>query len=246
MRFDLLALSAFAPLVAAHGAVTSYIIDGTTYPGYEGFSPASSPKTIQFQWPNYDPTMTVSDAKMRCNGGTSAQLSATVQAGSNVTAVWKQWTHEQGPVQVWLFKCPGAFGSSCKGDGKGWFKIDEMGMWGGKLNSANWGTALIVKNHQWSSEIPKNMAPGNYLIRHELLALHQANTPQFYAECAQIVVQGSGNAVPPSDYLYSIPTYAPQNDPGVTLTRDFKIDIYSSKATTYTPPGGRVWSGFQF
>ncbi|KAL0475481.1 glycoside hydrolase [Neurospora intermedia] len=232
MRFlDLLALSALAPLVAAHGAVTSYIIGGTTYPGYEGFSPASSPKTIQFQWPNYDPTMTVSDAQMRCNGGTSAQLSATVQAGSNVTAVWKQWTHEQGPVQ---------------GDGKGWFKIDEMGMWGGKLHSANWGTALVVKNHQWSSEIPRNVAPGNYLIRHELLALHQANTPQFYAECAQIVVQGSGNAVPPSDYLYSIPTYAPQNDPGVTLTRDFENDIYSSKATTYTPPGGRVWSGFQF
>lgn len=116
-----------------------------------------------------------------------------------------------------MFKCPGAFGSSCKGDGKGWFKIDEMGMWGGKLNSANWGTALIVKNLKWSSEIPRNLAPGNYLIRHELLALHQANTPQFYAECAQIVVQGSGSAVPPSDYLYSIPTYAPQNDPGVTV-----------------------------
>jgi hypothetical protein len=38
-------------LAAGHGAVTSYTIttDGKSvdYPGYEGFSPASSPSTIQ-------------------------------------------------------------------------------------------------------------------------------------------------------------------------------------------------------
>lgn len=45
-----LAAAAF-PFVNAHGAVTSYQIGGVTYPGYEGFSPASSPKTIQWQWP---------------------------------------------------------------------------------------------------------------------------------------------------------------------------------------------------
>jgi hypothetical protein len=227
MRFDALAALALAPLVAGHGAVTSYIIGGTNYPGYEGFAPATSPKTIQFQWPDYNPTMTVGDAKMRCNGGTSADLSAPVKAGENVTAVWKQWTHEQGPVMVWLFKCPGAFGSGCKGDGKGWFKIDQMGLTSGNnLNSRNWGTALVLKNLKWSSMIPKNLAPGNYLIRHELLALHQANTPQFYAECAQIVVSGSGSALPPSDYLYSIPTYAPQNDPGITVSFPAGIHLF--------------------
>ncbi|KAL2016975.1 hypothetical protein VTK56DRAFT_2809 [Thermocarpiscus australiensis] len=240
MRFGIIAPAlALAPLVAGHGAVTSYLIGGVTYPGYDGYSPATSPKTIQFQWPDYNPTMSVSDIKMRCNGGTSADLSAPVTAGENVTAFWKQWTHSQGPVMVWLFKCPGAF-SSCQGDGKGWFKIDQMGLFGTQLTSNDWGTALVVQNLKWSSRIPKNLAPGNYLIRHELLALHQANTPQFYAECAQIVVSGSGTTVPPSDYLYSIPTYAPQNDPGIT------IDIYTSKATSYTPPGGPVWSGFQF
>lgn len=217
MRFDILAPAlALAPLVAGHGSVTSYVIGGTTYPGYTGFSPASSPPTIQWQWPDYNPTFTVTDIKMRCNGGTSAQLTAPVQAGQNVTAVYKQWTHQQGPVMVWLYKCAGDF-SSCMGDGKGWFKIDQMGMWGGKLDSNNWGTAIVYKNLKWSSMIPKNLAPGNYLIRHELLALHQENTPQFYAECAQIVVSGSGTASPPSDYQYSIPVYAPQNDPGITV-----------------------------
>ena len=175
---------------------------------------------------------------MRCNGGTSAPASATIAAGKNITAVYKQWTHEQGPVMVWMYKCAGEF-SACTGDGAGWFKIDQMGLWGTNLNSNNWGTAMIVKNLKWSSEIPKNIAPGNYLIRHELLALHQANTPQFYPECAQLVVTGSGSAVPPADHMYSIPGYAPQSDPGIT------VDIYQGGGTSYTCPGGDVWTGWQ-
>lgn len=71
---------------------------------------------------------------------------------------------------------------------------------------------------KWSSKIPTNLAPGNYLIRHELLALHQQNTPQFYPECAQLVVTGSGSASPSSDFLYSIPAYASANDPGVNVS----------------------------
>ena len=119
MRVDTLTSAIIlVPLVAGHGAVTSYTIGNTKYPGYEGFAPATSPETIQFQWPDYNPTMTVSDAKMRCNGGDSAKLSAPITAGQNITAVWSQWTHKQGPVMVWLYKCSGDF-SSCNGDGKG-------------------------------------------------------------------------------------------------------------------------------
>ncbi len=54
--------------------------------------------------------------------------------------------------------------------------------------------------------------------RNELLALHQTNTPQFYPECAQLVVSGSGSQIPPSSFMSSIPSYAPQSDPGVTVS----------------------------
>jgi hypothetical protein len=57
-----------------------------------------------------------------CNGGTSADLSAPVKAGGSVTAFWKQWTHAQGPVMVWMYKCAGDF-KSCDGSGKKWFKV---------------------------------------------------------------------------------------------------------------------------
>lgn len=57
-----------------------------------------------------------------CNGGTSADLSAKVAAGGKIKAIWSQWTHEQGPVMVWMYKCSGDF-KSCDGSGKKWFKV---------------------------------------------------------------------------------------------------------------------------
>ena len=185
-------------------------------PRYQGYSPASSPPTIQRQWPDYNPIMSVSSAAMRCNGGSSAALSATVAAGQTVTAVWSQWTHAQGPVMVWMYKCSGAL-TSCDGSGVGWFKIDQMGMTAPPLTGTNWGTAVVMKDLKWTSTIPAKLAPGNYLIRHELLALHQANTPQFYPECAQLVVTGSGTATPSGAYLTAIPSYASASDPGVNV-----------------------------
>jgi len=222
--------------VSGHGAVTSYVIGGTTYPGYQGYSPANSPNTIERQWPSYNPILSITDPAMRCNGGTSATLSATVPAGQSVTAVWAQWTHQQGPVMVWMYKCSGAF-SACDGSGQGWFKIDQMGMTAPPLTGTSWGTAVVYANLKWTSTIPASLAPGNYLIRHELLALHQANTPQWYAECAQLTVTGSGTATPSGSYLASIPAYASANDPGVN------IDIYTDTATNYTCPGPAVWTG---
>ncbi|KAL5353719.1 hypothetical protein ACLOAV_001760 [Pseudogymnoascus australis] len=224
-----------AAKAAAHGAVTSYVIDGVTYPGYQGFSPGSGPETIERQWSDYNPILSVSDPMMRCNGGTSAPLSAPVTAGGKVRALWSQWTHAQGPVMVWLFKCAGDF-ASCDGSGAGWFKIDEMGMTAPPLSGTSWGTAVVMDQLYWESTIPAAIADGNYLIRHELLALHQANTPQFYPECAQIVISGGGGQSPDASFLTEIPSYASASDPGVS------IDIYSSTATTYTCPGPAVWA----
>lgn len=105
------------------------------------------------------------------------------------------------------------------------------------LSGRNWGTAFVLKNLYWESTVPATLLAGNYLVRHELLALHQARSPQFYAECAQIEVTGGGSASPSGDYLATIPGYASQNDPGIM------VDTYSSSQTTYTCPGPKVWSG---
>ncbi len=232
---------------AAHGAVTSYVIAGKSYPGYgrpwvvvdgddgdiprltrpsyQGFSPANSKNVIQRQWSDYNPTTSVTDAKMRCNGGTSATESATAAPGDTITATWGQWTHSQGPILVWMYKCSGAF-SACDGSGAGWFKIDEAGFHGDGVKvfldtetPSGWDIAKLVGgNKQWSSKVPAGLAPGNYLVRHELIALHQANAPQFYAECAQVTITGSGTAQPDASYKAAIPGYCGQNDPNIKVS----------------------------
>lgn len=238
------AVAFLAAEAAAHGAVTSYVIAGKKYDGYQGFSPSNSKNVIQRQWPNYDPITNVADAKMRCNGGTSASLAAEAAPGDKVEAIWGQWTHAQGPILVWMYKCSGAF-SSCSGDGKGWFKIDEAGFNGGSgifldtERPSGWEIAKLVGgNKGWTSTIPAGLAPGNYLIRHELIALHQANSPQFYPECAQLTITGSGTAQPGDEYKTAIPGYAKQSDSNI------KVPINDHSMTQkYVIPGPAVWKG---
>ena len=121
---------------------------------------------------------------------------------------------------VWLFKCAGSF-ASCDGSGAGWFKIDQKGLTAPPLSSTNWGTNDVMKTLKWTSTVPAKLANGNYLVRHELLALHQTNTPQFYPECAQIVVVGGGGQSPSGSFLTAIPSYASASDPGVLVSSQF-------------------------
>jgi len=75
----------------------------------------------------------------------------------------------------------------------------------------------VIKEADRSTTHLEGLAPGNYLIRHELIALHQANAPQFYPECAQIKVLGSGTAEPSASYKVSIPGYCKDSDPNIRV-----------------------------
>jgi hypothetical protein len=58
------------------------------------------------------------------------------------------------------------------------FKIDHQGLVSGTQNAGKWAGDQIVDTLVWTSTIPASLAPGEYLIRHELLALHQRDNPQ--------------------------------------------------------------------
>ncbi|THH30789.1 hypothetical protein EUX98_g3398 [Antrodiella citrinella] len=91
---------------------------------------------------------------------------------------------------------------------------------------------------QYRVTIPASLAPGEYMLRHELLAIHTSDSPQFYPECAQLVLTGSGIAQPSGSYLVKFPGAYSAADPGVT------IDVYATPdATNYTIPGPPVWQG---
>ncbi|KAI0267150.1 glycoside hydrolase [Gloeopeniophorella convolvens] len=239
--FASLALS--ASQVLAHGGVLSYSFNGVTYNGFVPYNTPTGQSSIQREWDTYNPITDPTDSLLSCNtnGASlgSGQKSATVPAGATVIAYWNNpWPHTIGPVMVYMANCGGDCTSATTSQ-LDWFKIDQAGLISGDLPTGLWGMGELVNdNSSWTTTIPASLAPGNYFIRHELLAIHTSDQPQFYAECAQLVVTGSGTATPPSSFLVKLPGAYSASDPGVT------IDVYSQPGVTnYTIPGPAVWSG---
>jgi hypothetical protein len=83
--------------------------------------------------------------------------------------------------------------------------------------------------------IPACIAPGQYLLRGELIALHGAQNAkgaQFYMECAQINIQGASASKTPS--TVSLPGAYSANEKGILY------NLYSGQKT-YTAPGPSVF-----
>ncbi|GJE99435.1 glycoside hydrolase family 61 protein [Phanerochaete sordida] len=236
---SLLALVSTAlPSVIAHGGVLSYSNGGNWYQGWAPYNSPTGQTTIQRPWSTYNPITDATDPQIACNDdGTSGalQLTATVKAGSSITAYWNQiWPHAIGPMLTYLAECPG---SSCTGVNANtlkWFKIDEAGLLSGTVYSGSWADGqMIAQNSSWTTTIPSTVPSGNYLIRFETIALHSLPA-QFYPECAQITITGGGSLAPTAAELVSFPGAYSNSDPGINL------DVYSNAAqtqTTYVIPG---------
>ena len=85
--------------------------------------------------------------------------------------------------------------------------------------------------------IPSNLAPGNYLIRHEIIALHlatQRRGAEFYPACSQLSVGGSQTGKPDASELVSLPGAYSDDDPGI-----YDPSVYNPDAP-YQFPGPNV------
>ncbi|KAJ3035924.1 hypothetical protein HDV00_003325 [Rhizophlyctis rosea] len=242
----------FAAGAMAHGAVTSYTVAGKTYAGSPGFtgSPSSSYTGPQWWWPDYNPTMfgTGNFNNARCNGGTGAKSNIEATAGGSITATWGQWTHNPATVAVYLYECASdPSTSTCDVSGAGWFKIDEFISDGTTAGCDScWAGAKITNNkYQWTSTIPASLKSGYYVIRHELIARHQANNPQFYAECANIHITGSGSSSPSSSDKVAIPgsNYATSTGPASSTGDSLLYEVNGSTRliSEYKNVGPAVW-----
>ncbi|ESK89694.1 glycoside hydrolase family 61 protein [Moniliophthora roreri MCA 2997] len=229
-------------IVAAHGGVTSYEIAGVKYTGWSPYNSPTGQSSIERPYSTYDPILSPTASTISCNNNgqpSGSQLTATVKAGDSITAFWSQWTHKEGPVTVYMASCGGSCASANSNSLK-WFKIAETGLKSGTVGNGVWGNTDVMNTLKYTTTIPKALADGEYLIRHELLALHQANTPQFYPECGQLKVTGGGGKTPSGSYLVSLPGAFSMSDPGVN------INIYDASQqtnTVYKVPGPAVWNG---
>lgn len=143
--------------------------------------------------------------------------------GAGALSAYNPWVHAMGFVIDYLTPCNGPCTSFDATDA-GWTKIAHAGMdarasvsdalrgtMQGKpepyypaRGPGLWAMAKLVQNgSKWSIKIPAALKSGQYLLRHELSAVHNPRTsnpttgPQLYIACIQLDVTGGGQAALP-------------------------------------------------
>ncbi|KZP11849.1 carbohydrate-binding module family 1 protein [Athelia psychrophila] len=230
--------AALASQALAHGGVLSYSNAGNWYWGWNPYDSPTGQTGIERPWSSYNPITDPTDPQLACNDDGSSgalQLTATVAAGSAITAYWNQvWPHPYGPMLTYLGSCGTGSCTGVDSTTIEWFKIDQSGLISGTVYAGSWGDGLMIaQNSSWTTTIPSSVPSGNYLIRFETIALHSLPA-QFYPECAQILITGGGSLAPTAAQLVKFPGGYSATDPGLI------VDIYSNAAqtqTTYPIPG---------
>lgn len=240
----LLAAASFIGQVAAHGYVPWVRINGTNIPGWDvnkdGYTTPQPLRIVRATKPDSGFISDVTSSDITCSIGNSklppGPITASIPAGQTLTVVWNTWpVGHYGPILDYMAKCPVAGCSSWKGDsGSPWFKIAQ------KTYDGEWPSDKLAKNgFTHNVRIPANIAPGDYILRHEQLALHGASNSmgaQFYPVCIQLTVTGGGSLNPSG---LSFPGTYKQNDKGI-LFNPYQGDAANR---AYVPPGGPVYSG---
>lgn len=236
-------LGSLAASVSAHGYVQGIVAADTYYTGYSPSFQYQSPTPTVIGWsdPSDLSNGYVSDytsEDINCHlSATPAQTHAAVSGGDNVTFEWTTWpSSHHGPVLTYLAKCSGKCEDAVKSELK-WFKIDAAGLIDDSSVPGTWATDnLIANNNSYTVTIPSSIASGNYVARHEIIALHSAEESggaQNYPQCINLEVTSSGTDNP--DGVLGTSLYT-ATDPGIL------VNIYES-LSSYTIPGPTLYSG---
>jgi hypothetical protein len=164
--------------------------------------------------------LTSSDMACGFTGTKGVPRVCPVDDGATLTFEWRENPTDasvgpidpshMGPCAVYMKKVDSAINDPGAGDG--WFKLWDQGY--DDASSEKWCTRnLIASKGLMTITLPKGLVGGEYLVRPELLALHNADKgdPQYYTGCAQIFLASSGDLVP--DSTVSIPGYVTKSDP---------------------------------
>jgi cellulase len=253
MAASLLLVALGAASVAAHGYVDRIEAGGQAFTGY---NPTIAPwQAVQDSpgWANWatDLGFVPSDANSLRSADIVCHKSAvnapkvvTVAAGSTVRLRWNTWPSDshKGPIMDYLAKCAGDDCTKVDKTSLRFVKIAQQGQisyGAGNGAAGRWAPdKLLDDGLWWTVKIPASLAPGSYVLRHEILALHSAYAEggaQFYPQCINLKITGSGSANPSgvaATELYN------SKDAGVIY------GIYNDEAKpVYKIPGPAVWTG---
>ncbi|KAJ7934545.1 glycoside hydrolase [Mycena leptocephala] len=202
--------------VAGHGWIAAVGIADETYIG--------NPRWRRNQW------------ELICGrGAMPAALSATTVSGETISVTWGgypddrqgTWIHDVGPLLTYLAAC----GASCTTfnptQETQWFKISNQGT---QSNGA-WMQEQLYNGFPVNVTIPRNLKAGNYLLRHEVIALHMAQflgVAELFPSCIQLTVTGNGEDELSGNEYANFPGAYKPTDPGlhVDVYTDFQGDKY--------------------
>lgn len=260
-----LLMSGLAATVLGHGMVTTFKTDGVQNQGfildyyYDKKNGQPVPDIAAWYAENLDSGFVAPNnygtQDINCHiNATPGTLSTTVSAGGKVEFQWPAtWPHPYGPIITYVAKCAADCTKADKSQLK-WVKIEAVGsmlysLSFGMSSVANqvcsvvnystqkWASqTLIDQAGKWTTTVPKSLAPGNYVFRHEIIALHGAgslNGAQNYPQCFNIKITGSGTA-------------NPTGTAGTALYKNTDPGIYFNPYTTitnYAMPGPTLWTG---
>lgn len=236
----LLGLAASLPqLAAAHGFVRGVTVNGAWTAGADPvwyYYPAgTAPATAGWNSLNQDlgfvEPANFGTADIACHKSATAGANfISVNAGDQITFYWNTWPDShKGPIINYIAPYSG---ETTAGSLK-WSKFSQSSI----VSGTTWVTdSLISKNYTSSTTIPKNLKAGNYVVRHEIIALHGAqsdNGAQAYPQCLNLKVSGSGTVSPTSGVVGS--SLYTRSEPGIIF------NLYTSY-TSYTYPGPALWT----
>ncbi|KAJ4417788.1 hypothetical protein N0V82_005954 [Gnomoniopsis sp. IMI 355080] len=173
----------------------------------------------------------VTSDDIRCNQLSPGNDTISVAAGDEVAVTFNNDIYHPGPFQSYMAKVPeGEDVNTWDPTDAVWFKIYQDSLVSGS-STATWtsdGKSTV------NVAVPSCLAPGDYLMRNEQIALHVAQSSggaQFYLSCGQLTVTGGGSTQPSGDSLAAFPGAYKATDPGILININYPVP------TSYTNPG---------
>ncbi|KAG9126538.1 hypothetical protein FRC07_003079 [Ceratobasidium sp. 392] len=230
--------------VAAHGIVTKVKVGEIAHDGPKPGSTLKNNSPIRGVT-DQSPLKDLQNNDMICGmGATPGSAVASAKPGDSLEYTWGnmvaddgRWIHDTGPMMTYMTQVPqGKNATNFDGIGAKWFKIDQVG----KKNN-KWVQASLMTGATFKTKIPETLADGDYLVRHEIIALHNAGSKggvEFYPSCLQLRVQNSnaGKALVTASPTVSFPGAYTATDPGIL------VDVFSQApdGSEYKFPAGPI------
>lgn len=240
-------LTSLLPSASAHGRITTITTpSGTIYPGFDPSDPQPSlPAWSTTAIGNvFVPPSDFNTSSPACHfNATAAPISIPVAPSDLLKLQWNEWPlSHKGPVLTYIAECASPC-SSAKAASLRWNKIDELGWINatdpeGIQLGGTWGSDVLRRNGaSWLVSIP-DVPEGEYVLRHEIIALHVAEMldgAQTYPQCVSVRVQGGAGGKRLDKGVLGSELYG-ERDKGIL------VDVHGN-VTAYEIPGPKMWEG---